>query len=56
MTIHLRAIHHADHDRSDVRVTRRIREETTEDLRAEIERDQPLLRWPIRKGESHGAI
>lgn len=51
MTVHLRAIHSCDHDRADMRVASRLREEKTEQLRAEVEQEQPLLFWPIRKKE-----
>lgn len=47
--LHLRAIHSADHSRSDMRVTRRIRENTTEELRSEMDNVHPILRWPVRK-------
>lgn len=48
MTLHLHSIRRADHPRSDVRCLSRISEERTDELRAEVEKVTPLLRWPIR--------
>ena len=45
--LHLRAIYSRDHERADMRLKSRLREETTEQLRGEVESTRPMLRWPI---------
>lgn len=47
MSLHLRRIHSADHARADVRAARAVQDQTTDQLRDEIEADRPMLRWPI---------
>jgi hypothetical protein len=51
----LRSIRFSPHSRADVRTMRRIQDETTEELRDQIDRINPLLHWPIIKGENHGS-
>ena len=49
MTLRIRAIH-ACRERSDVLARRTTFERKTEELRTEIEREKPVLFWPIKKG------
>lgn len=56
MTLHIRGIHCADHFRADVRAAQRQQDNTTEELRTELESVRPLLRWPIKKGPKHDDI
>lgn len=58
--LHIRACYVADHERSDVRAMTIVREGMTDQLRAEIERYRPVLRWPLKsptakqEGITHG--
>ncbi len=48
MALHLRAIHTAHGPLKDSEVIRRLRDDASDQLRDELEKVRPFMRWPLK--------